>query len=61
MTDNNLMKTSDAYRVLHLTYGASEEEVARAYKTLARTTHPDKPGGSKEKFQTVKLAYDSLK
>ncbi len=55
------MKTSDAYRVLHLTYGASEEEVARAYKTLARTTHPDKPGGSKEKFQTVKLAYDSLK
>ena len=35
---------SDPYEVLGLKQGASEEEVKKAYKTLAKKYHPDVTG-----------------
>jgi DnaJ homolog subfamily C member 17 len=32
----------DPYEVLGLTFGASDSEIAKAYRNLARTLHPDK-------------------
>jgi curved DNA-binding protein CbpA len=37
------------------------ESVKTAYRIRAQETHPDKPGGSAEKFQRVKDAYELLK
>jgi hypothetical protein len=34
------------------------EDVVRAYRNKAREVHPDKPGGSKEKFQALQEAYE---
>jgi DnaJ-class molecular chaperone len=41
---------------------ASGDEIARAYKRAALTSHPDSAGaGSAERFQTVSDAYDLLR
>lgn len=36
------------------------EDVKPAYRKMALLTHPDKPGGSREKFQPVLDAYEFL-
>ena len=36
------------------------EEVRRAYKKAALQAHPDKPGGSTERFKQVARAYENL-
>lgn len=36
------------------------DELKRSYRRLAIKTHPDRPGGSKEKFQVVTKCYFSL-
>lgn len=36
------------------------DELKRSYRKLAVKTHPDRPGGSKEKFQVVTKCYFSL-
>ena len=56
-----MLDVKDAYRTLNLNYGASEEEVTKAYRDKARKIHPDKPGGNKEMFQHVNDAYQFLK
>jgi len=50
----------DLYEILGLTKGASSDEVKKAYRKLAHQHHPDKPGGSKEKFQEINEAYQIL-
>ncbi|MDP8012723.1 MAG: DnaJ C-terminal domain-containing protein [Nanoarchaeota archaeon] len=53
----------DPYDVLGLKPGASEEEIKRAYKTLAKKYHPDlNPGDKKaeEKFKEINEAYRIL-
>jgi DnaJ family protein A protein 2 len=50
----------DLYEVLRLKKGASDEEIRKAYKVRSLETHPDKPGGSKEEFQTVNQAKQIL-
>lgn len=50
----------DPYAVLGLKVGASEPEILRAYKQLAKQAHPDVSGGSVEKFNELKLAADLL-
>ena len=35
------------------------QDVNRAYRSVARKTHPDKPGGSTKDFQTLSAAHDA--
>eukprot|EP00112_Aurelia_sp_Birch-Aquarium-sp1_P006325 Seg1700.7 transcript_id=Seg1700.7/GoldUCD/mRNA.D3Y31 product="Tetratricopeptide repeat protein 31" protein_id=Seg1700.7/GoldUCD/D3Y31 len=57
---------SQACQILGVSEGASEEEIRRSYKDLARKWHPDKQDGSvgsdeaTEKFQEVSAAYKKL-
>src|SRR3954463_4512222 len=53
---------TDYYAVLGLTRGASDSEIKRAYRRLARDLHPDvtPDPGAKERFQEVNRAYEAL-
>jgi len=52
----------DPYVVLGVSRQASAEEIARAYRRAARTSHPDSGGaGSAERFRAVTDAYDELR
>src|SRR5438094_2824762 len=57
------MKYKDYYKTLGLARGASDEEVKKAYRKLARKYHPDvsKEQNAKEKFQEVSEAYETLR
>lgn len=54
----------DPYRVLGLEHGASDEEVKRAYRQLAKKYHPDmNPGDAHaaEMMNRINAAYDQIK
>src|SRR3954447_14314637 len=53
---------TDYYGVLGLARGASDTEIKRAYRKLARDLHPDvNPApGAKDRFQEVSRAYEAL-
>jgi curved DNA-binding protein len=57
------MKYKDYYKILGLERGASEEDIKKAYRKLARKYHPDvsKEANAKEKFQEVSEAYETLR
>ncbi len=58
------MKKRDYYEVLGVSKGASEADIKKAYRRLARKLHPDvNPGdkGAQKKFQEVQEAYEILK
>jgi len=51
------------YETLKLSYGASSQEVSRAYRALAIEVHPDKNPDDKEaglKFGQLQEAYKAL-
>jgi curved DNA-binding protein len=52
----------DFYEALGVSRTATPEEIQRAYRTLARTYHPDinKDPGAEERFKEVSEAYDVL-
>src|SRR3954447_20293922 len=53
----------DYYAALGVAPGASEKELSRAYKKLAKEHHPDANAGSpaaEERFKEVNAAYDVL-
>jgi curved DNA-binding protein CbpA len=64
----NLNKTTqqtlkDYYKILNVTFGASEAEIKKRFRKLATIHHPDKNGGSKkseETFKEILNAYETL-
>src|SRR5256714_14197883 len=53
----------DPYEVLGVARTASEDEIKKAYRKLARQFHPDRNPGDKQaesKFKEVQEAYDIL-
>ncbi len=58
------MATRDLYSALGVARGASDAEIKKAYRRLARKYHPDvNPGdaSAKKKFQEIASAYEVLK
>src|SRR5690242_11731572 len=53
---------TDYYGVLGVAPGASDSEIKRAYRRLARDLHPDvnPDPAAKERFQEVSRAYEAL-
>ncbi len=50
----------DYYKVLGVAENATEKEITRAYRKLAKRYHPDQNPGSEERFKEVSAAYDVL-
>lgn len=57
MTDSPAAATP--YEVLGVDASASQDDLRRAYRRLARETHPDL-GGTPERFRTVQLAWERV-
>jgi molecular chaperone DnaJ len=50
----------DYYKVLGVSEKASEDELRRAYRKLAKQYHPDAHPGSEDRFKEISAAYDVL-
>jgi molecular chaperone DnaJ len=62
------MAEEDYYAILGVNRNASEDDIKRAYRKLARELHPDRhagapaaAGANEERFKLVNRAYESLK
>lgn len=61
--------TDSAYKILEIEKSASDSEVKKAYRKMAKKYHPDKlqgigqehMKGAQEKFQKIQAAYESVK
>ena len=51
-----MAKTTNHYEVLGVRREASQAEIRNAYRNLAKSLHPDHPGGSAEKFSRIQEA-----
>src|SRR4051794_38001679 len=53
---------TDYYKVLGVDRKASQEEIKKAYRKLARKYHPDanKEAGAEDRFKQISEAYDTL-
>lgn len=61
--------SSSAYKILEIDKSASDNEVKKAYRKMAKKYHPDKLQGlgeehlkgAQEKFQSIQSAYETIK
>ncbi len=52
--------TTDYYKTLGVSDKATDKELRRAYRKLAKQFHPDSNPGSEERFKEISAAYDVL-
>ncbi|HSS10428.1 MAG TPA: molecular chaperone DnaJ [Acidimicrobiales bacterium] len=50
----------DYYKILGVSDTASDKEITRAYRKLAKQYHPDANPGSEDRFKEISAAYDVL-
>ena len=50
----------DYYKVLGVAPSATDKEITKAYRKLAKEHHPDANPGSEERFKEISAAYDVL-
>src|SRR5918996_2486564 len=53
----------DPYKTLGVTKNASDEEIKKAYRRLARENHPDRnpdDAAAEDRFKEIQGAYDTL-
>src|SRR5579862_6956313 len=50
----------DYYKVLGVSDTATDKEIGKAYRKLAKQFHPDANPGSEDRFKEVSAAYDVL-
>lgn len=57
------VKFQDYYSTLGVKRDATDDEIRKAYRTLARSTHPDidKTSGAADRFKQISEAYEVLK
>jgi hypothetical protein len=62
------MRTADAYRILELSPGASDEEVRTAWRDLTKVWHPDRfahdaelQRKAQEKMKEINSAYEAIR
>src|ERR1700677_2350224 len=51
---------TDYYKVLGVAQEATDKEITRAYRKLAKQFHPDANPGTEERFKEISAAYDVL-
>ena len=63
------MRSADtSYKILEIERSATDEEVKKAYRTMAKKYHPDRVNtqdeaikrGAEEKFKEVQRAYEAI-
>ena len=56
------MNRQEAYNLLELQQGASDEQIKNAYKQMAKKYHPDinKEEGAETKFKDINQAYSEV-
>jgi curved DNA-binding protein len=54
------MQYKDYYQILGVARNASDKEIKRAFRKLAREYHPDVNAGADEKFKDINEAYEVL-
>src|ERR1700694_2019579 len=50
----------DYYKALGVSETATDKEITRAYRKLAKQPHPDANPGSEDRFKEISAAYDVL-
>lgn len=50
----------DPYKILGVDRNATDDEIKKSYRKLAKEYHPDKSSGNEEKFKEIADAYDIL-
>ena len=50
-------KKYNPFRILHLDYNATEDDVKKAYRKFSLKYHPDRPNGNARKFMMISQAY----